>query len=387
MKKVKFDKKMIFWGVALLVVMLIFNIVYWHNRALKDGYYYIDIKGNIVSGRYEQTGGFRDGIAVYSEKKGDLEEHFCIDTDFKVLGDKITDWKKETFCIYDGEIYFSVMKEESIDLMDKGRNTILSIPYVTKDISDIKCVVGEVGANGLFAIKDFQSGKWGYMDLGGNMVIVPQFSTAGKFNEDNVAVVSIQGGMDGVIDSKGNYKIEPSFLDIELYGSGIAIARKTEDEAAQFIDLDGNVLSDKQFDYYAGDKSASEGFIPVKKYNRFMRDIYGYVDLKMNYLIEPCEPRYADADDFSHGMAVVTNADGLQGYVDTTGKEVIPCQYEYAGDFGEYDLAAVKINGKMGLIRKDGSFFVNPDYDTLGAFSSGYSVVYLHKGQKVKLCK
>ena len=232
MKKVKFDKKIIFWGAAFLVVLFIFNIFYWHNRALKDGYYYIDINGNIVSGRYEQTGGFGEGIAVCSEKKGDLEEYFCMDTDFKVIGDKITDWKKVNFCIYDGKIYFSAIKEESIDLMDKDINTLLSIPYTTKDISDINSVVGKVGANGLFAIKDFKSGKWGYMDLSGNMVIAPQFSAAGIFNEDNVAVVSIQGGMDGVIDSKGNYKIEPSFHDIALYGSEIAIARKTEDEAA-----------------------------------------------------------------------------------------------------------------------------------------------------------
>lgn len=75
------------------------------------------------------------------------------------------------------------------------------------------------------------------------------------------------------------------------------------------------------------------------------------------------------------------------GYVDSTGKEVIPCQYEWADPFGEYDLAPVEVDGKWGLIRKDGSYYIEPSLPGIQPFSCGYAVVELKKGQKVKICK
>lgn len=55
------------------------------------------------------------------------------------------------------------------------------------------------------------------------------------------------------------------------------------------------------------------------------------------------EPQYEDADYFSEGLAAVKK-NGKWGYIDETGKTVIPFEYDYAFPFSE-DLAVVLIQG------------------------------------------
>ncbi|MBO7522558.1 MAG: WG repeat-containing protein, partial [Bacteroidales bacterium] len=53
-------------------------------------------------------------------------------------------------------------------------------------------------------------------------------------------------------------------------------------------------------------------------------------------------------------LFLATNLDGLCGFIDNTGKEVVPCQYEDAYDFSE-GLAAVKNkNDLWGFIDETG---------------------------------
>jgi hypothetical protein len=52
------------------------------------------------------------------------------------------------------------------------------------------------------------------------------------------------------------------------------------------------------------------------------------------------------------------------GYLDKTGKEAIPAQFESANSFSQ-GLAAVKMNGKWGFIDKTGAFILKPIYDNI----------------------
>lgn len=49
---------------------------------------------------------------------------------------------------------------------------------------------------------------------------------------------------------------------------------------------------------------------------------YGYIDKKGGWVIEP---KYRDAFAFRDGLAKVEDTDRNIGYIDKTGKEVIPC--------------------------------------------------------------
>ncbi len=58
--------------------------------------------------------------------------------------------------------------------------------------------------------------------------------------------------------------------------------------------------------------------------------------------------------DFHEGLAVVMDANGKYGFINKTGKVVIPCKWESAGDFHEGLARAMDANGNKYLINKKG---------------------------------
>ena len=66
--------------------------------------------------------------------------------------------------------------------------------------------------------------------------------------------------------------------------------------------------------------------------------------------------------------------DGKYGFIDESGKEVVPFEYDLAADFSG-GLALVKRNGKWGRIDKTGNVVVPLEYDSVGPFSEGLAAV------------
>ena len=67
---------------------------------------------------------------------------------------------------------------------------------------------------------------------------------------------------------------------------------------------------------------------------------------------EPLYLKYDFAGNFSEGLAVV-EFDGKYGYIDKTGKEIIPPKYDYTQPFNNGVAIALK-DGKIYLIDKYG---------------------------------
>lgn len=131
-------------------------------------------------------------------------------------------------------------------------------------------------------------GKLGYIDSIGNMVIVPKYGNAYRF-EDGLAIVSNDGNVKddtyrmGVIDTTGKEILPPIYKSVSINDNLIYFA----DEAGY----------------------------------------HGVMDSQGNIIIKP---EYPHMDSFRHGFAVVALMRDLNGYIDETGKEVIPPQYLYA---------------------------------------------------------
>ena len=102
---------------------------------------------------------------------------------------------------------------------------------------------------------------------------------------------------------------------------------------------------------------------------------------------------YDDVGDFYEGLAWV-KMNGKWGLIDKSGREVIPCKYDYAMVFSE-GLAQVKMNGKWGYIDKSGREVIPCKYNDVGNFSEGLAMVqmngkygYIDKsGREVIPCK
>ena len=112
----------------------------------------------------------------------------------------------------------------------------------------------------------------------------------------------------------------------------------------------------------------SEGFAKVELDGK-----WGYIDTTGRQI---CSCKYDFAYGFSDGLASV-ELNGKWGYIDKTGKEVIPCKYDYVGNFSE-GLTKVELNNKYGYIDKTGREVIPYKYDWAEDFSERLAVVKLN---------
>ena len=74
---------------------------------------------------------------------------------------------------------------------------------------------------------------------------------------------------------------------------------------------------------------------------------YGFID-KTGKLVIPCRWNFVHFFPFSDGLAAVADEQKNWGYIDKTGKLMIPCQWKSTNFFSN-GLAAVMDEQKMGL--------------------------------------
>ncbi|GHT72906.1 hypothetical protein FACS189456_2620 [Bacteroidia bacterium] len=136
-----------------------------------------------------------------------------------------------------------------------------------------------------------------------------------------------------------------------------------------FIEKSGNMIISCEKGYDVA-RDYSEDFAAVSRGEK-----NGFID-KTGKEVIPI--KYDWVYSFSENLAVVNRADKC-GFVDKTGKEVIKCQYEDAWSFSE-GLAVVSRNDKSGFIDKTGALVIPCKYDEASPFSEGLAVVVTAKG-------
>ena len=85
--------------------------------------------------------------------------------------------------------------------------------------------------------------------------------------------------------------------------------------------------------------------------------------------------------EYREGLALASDGERY-GYVNVAGSLVIPLRFTAAGDF-DLGVALVTENGKQGLLRQDGTFLLQPVYDSLE--SIGYGLYIGRQGDAWKL--
>lgn len=152
---------------------------------------------------------------------------------------------------------------------------------------------------------------WGYVDESGNVVIEPRFNRVGDFAE-GLAAVGIGENDDvmkyGYIDKTGAWVVKPQFEQAGPFREGVAAV---------------------------GVRDAKGAFK------------MGYIDRTGAWVIQP---QFEDAQSFSEGLALVWWPRSC-GYIDKTGKLVIPREYGTDG----WDFSG-------GVVRVGGGFYGSPSY-------------------------
>ena len=282
-----------------------------------------------------------------------------------------------------------------------------------------------------------ESGLWGYIDSGGGYVIPPSFAQAERFGPDGLALVKDENGLYGYIDDGGTYQIEAQFETAYSFSDGLAAASgpcqvsSGQDGMAVsqtlpgfgYIDTTGSWAIQPRFrEAY----TFSGGLALVSNFDDPI--LYGYIDPSGAYAIQP---QYLRASTFSGGVAMVMDlgysmsgvdcyllidqqgqvlsdlispqadggirADGstaftfssdlcpipvfgLEGYtyLRKDGAQPFTQTFQNARTFSN-GLAAVRDwdTGLWGYIDTDGSWAIQPQYETAGNFLDCVAVVTL----------
>lgn len=221
------------------------------------------------------------------------------------------------------------------------------------------------------------SGRYGYINHAGQMVIQPQFKNAGEFAE-GLADFQAASGRWGYISTNGRVAIAPQFISGGPFSEGLAVV--TTQEGRHYIRTDGTRAFKGTFDsaepFIGG--VARVGFQTLKsKLISGFADVgievtERYINAKGEYVNKPPPPASAATNLFPF------RAGGASGYTNGFGVMRIKPQFEMAYPFSE-GLAPVQVAGKWGAINTEGKLVISNQWHWVYGFKHGVSAVALDK--------
>lgn len=240
--------------------------------------------------------------------------------------------------------------------------------------------------------------KWGYIDATGKVVIEPQFERARDF-KSGLAAVRVNRKF-GYIDKTGKFVVQPQFSKLaQAVSEGLAAVPDSTKKFGYVSVTGQNVIPHK----FSNAHEFSEGLAAVEYENK-----WGFIDTTGNWVLAP---NYVWADKFVDGHSLVRiglpphadyalidrkgdvkfrlqtlhcktaseglmrfELDGKWGFIDRTGKMVIPPTYDAAYDFSE-GLAAVRVGNGWGYINHDNKLVINIEHHVAEEFQGGLARV------------
>jgi len=204
-------------------------------------------------------------------------------------------------------------------------------------------------------------------------IIISSCGSSESSSDFDLSLIPFQekeGGRWGFIDLEGNVKIETDFKKKpSIFKEGFALIRVERKNKTyyDFINTEGKEQDQK----FVKATLFNEGFACVVEENQ--PPAYINKEMKIVFILKDAE----EAGIFSEGLAKFKNQEGEWGFVDKTGKVVIKPKYYYVESFKE-GLALVVLRSEdrevtSGFIDQTGTevIKISDKYDNLRSFSEG----------------
>lgn len=229
-------------------------------------------------------------------------------------------------------------KNDKFGLLDRSFKELIPAKYNQTSFYSAGIYIVETG------------GKWGAVDKTDKTIIPFEYQTLGMMDESGMIMATNANGS-GYIDKTGKIMIPLHFYNLFPF----------QENFAKFIDkTSGN---------------------------------YGIIDRTGKMVVQP---KYSDIQFFKNGRAAVSSytyvKDGetiiKKGYIDTTGKEVIPMTFTSASDFDKRGYALVQDSLGDAYIDRMGKKIqlkINSMISQMGIFENGFAKISLSDGQNVYL--
>lgn len=255
-------------------------------------------------------------------------------------------------------------------------------------------------------VKTFDTGKWGYINIKGEMIIQPQYSRCNEFTPEGFAAIEEDGFW--FIDTKNKvlktdvekieFREEEYRVDVHGFSDGLAqvivngrwgyintkgqlaisaIYKFTTDFNSGFA-----IVKKERNTYYVIDKKGNETYIPIERIEYFKPFSEGYADFRnkdgFNGFIDQTgkvviQPDYTEVSKFSGGLAAVRlKKTGKWGYINKKNEMVIPAKYNVAKNFDPVSgIARTRTNNGWAYINQKGEEIKIPDTETFDDFRDG----------------
>ena len=263
-------------------------------------------------------------------------------------------------------------------------------------------------SQGLFPFREGE--LWGYMDTLGNRVIEPVYPMAGFFTEglayaqidealgfintkgevviaaEYAAATNFKNGYASVmvdedwmvIDKNGDFTMETYFAKPMVFNNGLAKFKLEMGLRSKygFVNIYGDTVIYPQFEFVS---DFSEGLCMASPNG----STYGYIDINGEWVIEPTYNLGAlmkmnDEYDFSDknfsGGFVAIEKEEKYGMINKSGEIVVPCKFEFLGQYGEGLIPARK-DLKYGYVNLEGKWIIEPKYSSADLFQNGLAAV------------
>ncbi|MFD4871423.1 WG repeat-containing protein [Streptomyces sp. NPDC058412] len=207
--------------------------------------------------------------------------------------------------------------------------------------------------------------RYALVGADGRLVRAPELSAVGVFRPDGrggfVAPAADQQGRCGYLDHRGAWLADPVLTFTEAFEDNGLSRFQAQDGRWGYAGTDGTPVIPptlKEADVFRHGLAAAR-----------TEDGAGYIDATGRFVIPP---QYAAAGCFEpNGLAGVRMADsGRCGYVDRAGRTVVEPRFDGAKPFGPGGAAPVRVGDRWGLIDEQGEWIVEPSFPMLNAFGA-----------------
>lgn len=289
----------------LLVSLYSQSLVPYFNPISKDWGYCDWNKKSVIFPQFEEANLFFDGLAIVKDNGlyGVINPR----------GQFIAGCKYKKIYPFNEGFAAVLSKDDKIGFIDSYGNEVVACKYEFDKYNKYRFAEGRAYVK--------SGGRYGYLDVNGNIAIDFKFSSAGDFH-DGFAIVYRPDAGAAFIDPQGNIIADlKDYTSFEVYSEGLVGATKGKKQG--FLDKSGKEAI--PFDYTSV-TVFSEGLAFVKNGKKQM-----FIDKTGKTAINlKCDEMYYSV--FRDGRARLEK-DDMYGYIDKTGKVAIPFKYERAGDF------------------------------------------------------
>lgn len=326
----------------------------------------VDKNGKITSTNviYNQSRSFREGLCAvqsYSSFWGFINTKGVLVV--PMIYDEEEDFKNgKTKVLFNGKTLF----------FDKTGREVIENETITERTTSVNIYEDRVSsyAGGPISVKF--KGKWGLLDTSNKAITAFKYDKALYINSDLVAEVTMNGKK-GYINIKGEEVIPPIYESLELFNAKLRIA--ILNGKSGLYERNGKLVLPVIYDEIS---KISYGGWDAQIFKIKVNDKFGWVDSTGTEILPPI---YENVNYFRNGLFPV-KLDGKWGVIEKNGNVVINFKYDLIYSFEKVDIYGMKVGDKFGFLNSVGEEIIAPIYDE--TVYDGKDNIHLKLGGKDK---